>query len=472
MLKVLLTVLPQERGKFCTQSDAVLSRCTSILSKANYAVPPIGLAYLAATIKQFPAANVTLWDAIAQKKKPEDFVAEVTQWQPDLLIATIGTSTYRFNAEILKKIQARLPQTTIVGVGAHVTALPEETLLDGIVDYVIRGEPEYTTLDILEFLAGKKEIQGIAGVSYRRNGKIHHNQARPLIEDLDSLPFPAWDLLETEYAPPFSRKPPFCLLITSRGCPYNCVYCASRVYYGSRWRARSVASVLQEIEQGISLYGYTNFGFWDDTFTISRERVIQLCQEIVARQFNINWICLSRADTVDPEMLSWMAKAGCYQIQYGVETGIQAHLDSLDKGITLESIKQAFRWSCELGIETAAFFMLGHWEETEETLEQTWRFVLELDPDYVSFNILTPYPGTPLYDKVSRHFKGHWEYFDAMHAVLEPKISADYLERFLERCYRRFYFRPSYLARSISRIRDPRHLTQLIKAGLNILRRY
>ncbi len=121
MLRVLLTVLPQERGKFCTQSDAVLSRCTSILSKANYAVPPIGLAYLAATIKQFPAANVTLWDAIAQKQKPEDFVAEVTQWQPDLLIATIGTSTYRFNAEILKKIQARLPQTTIVGVGVGVS---------------------------------------------------------------------------------------------------------------------------------------------------------------------------------------------------------------------------------------------------------------------------------------------------------------------------------------------------------------
>lgn len=472
MLKVLLVVLPQERGKFCTQSDAVLSRCTSILSKANYAVPPIGLAYLAASIRQFSAAKVTLWDAIAQKWKQEDFVEAVTRHQPDLLIATIGTSTYRFNAEILKKIRAELPQTIIVGVGPHVTALPEEILIDGAVHYVIRGEPEYTTLDLFAFLEGKKKVEDVQGISYQQQGQIHHNRARPLIEDLDSLPFPAWDLLEAEYAPPFSHKSPFCLLITSRGCPYQCLYCASKVYYGSRWRARSLESVLQEIEQGISLYGYTSFGFWDDTFTINRERVIHLCQEIVARRFNINWICLSRTDTVDPEMLSYMAKAGCYQIQYGVETGTQAHLDSLGKGITLDKIKQAFRWSWELGIETAAFFMLGHWEETEETLEQTWRFALELDPDYVSFNILTPYPGTPLYDKVSRRFKGRWEYFDAMHAVLEPKISAGYLERFLDRCYRRFYFRPSYLARSISRIRDPRHLTHLIQAGLNILRRY
>jgi radical SAM superfamily enzyme YgiQ (UPF0313 family) len=466
--KVLLSVLPQEKGKFCTQSDAVLSRCTSIVSKANYAVPPIGLAYMAAMIRQHSDAQVILWDAVAQKRSPHDFISAVTSQQPDVLIATIGTSTYPFNAYILKKIRDRLSDTTIVGIGPHVTALPDEALQDGTVDYVIRGEPEYTILELISKNSLNDKVGDVAGISYRLNGNVYHNPPRPLIDDLDGLPFPAWDILDASYAPPFSRKSPFGLIITSRGCPYNCHYCASKVNYGSRWRARSVGNIIREIEHMIH-QGFKNFGFWDDTFTINRKRVIHLCREIVSRKLNIQWICLSRGDTVDPEMLSWMANAGCYQIQYGVETGIQAHLDSLGKGITLDKIRQAFAWSRKAGIETSAFFMLGHWEETRETLEQTWRFALDLDPDYVSFNILTPYPGTPLYERVSERFKNRWEYFDATHAVLDPIISADELERFLKKCYRRFYFRPAYFSRSIRKIQGPRHFWQQIQAGANVL---
>ncbi len=472
-MKVLLVVLPVEEKALSIQTDAVLARCAGIVLKADYILPPIGLAYLASALREWAKAEVAILDSMAERIGTEESLRRIAAHGPAVVFFVLGTPLIDFTARWLKALKGKLPGVKTVAIGGHVTALPEESLRAVPVDFVIRGEPEATASELLFALKGEKKIEDICGVSYREGRSIRHNPDRPLIEDIDRLPFPARDLLPNgKYSAPFARRKPFGLILTARGCPFGCVYCATRGYYGKSWRPRSVESVLAELGEMVSRYGLRDIGFWDDTFTIKRERVEAICRGIIARRLGIEWICLARVDTVDQEMLALMKRAGCYQIQFGVESGDEEVLKRLGKNTTVAQIRDAFRWSREAGIDPAAFFMFGNPGETRESVEKTIALALEIPAAFASFNVNTPYPGCELFEEMKDRLGGDWTQLDAKHASYQDGFDAKSLEAYIQEAYRRFYYRPGYLLRSLGRIRSFGDLGRSAKAAWDVLVRF
>ena len=451
-MKALLAVLPIEKGHYGVQTDAALARCASITSKANYALPPLGLMYIGSLLRSRSDCSVDLVDCVVSRMGEERFLGYLKETIPDLLLFATGTSTLEYDCGLLQKAKLFLPRLRLVAVGAHVSYLAEDVLTQSCIDYAVRGEPELTVAELVEVMNSSKDLGAILGLAYKEGGSVRVNPPRRLLDDIDSLPFPARDLTARYgYSIPFARTDNFTIMITSRGCPYPCVFCATRLYNGNKCRMRSAANVVAEIEQIENRYGIRDVGFWDDTFTLKRSRVMDICNLMLEKRIDAGWICLSRVDTVDGELLRLMKRAGCYQIQYGVESGAQAILDGLKKGITVEQAVKAFDETRMCGIETAAFFMLGCPAETVDSMEKTISLAKRLKADYASFNIATPYPGTELYQKERDRITVGWRGFDAFHPSSEGTLPHKIIEKHLRKAYLRFYFRPAYILRRLCR---------------------
>ncbi|MFH1038930.1 MAG: radical SAM protein [PVC group bacterium] len=472
-MKVLCLIPPAEDKNSSIQTDAVLSRCAGIVLKSHYILTPIGLAYLASALREWTRADVDILDCLAEDLDLEPALCRIKEISPDVIFFVLGTPTLEFSRRWIRMLKESLPVLRVVAVGPHVTALPEKSLRAVPLDYVIRGEPEQAASHLIKALEEGRGINGIKGISYRAGDECRSNPDQPLLEDVDVFPFPARDLLPNEkYAAPFARQVPFGLIVTARGCPFQCVYCATRGYYGKTWRARSVESVISELKEMVNRYRIRDIGFWDDTFTIDRARVIAICRRIIKEGLNIEWICLSRVDTVDPEVLGWMKKAGCYQIQFGVESGSEEVLRALGKNTTVRQIKDAFRWSKETGIDPAAFFMLGNPGETDKNVEETIELALELPAGFASFNINTPYPGCELFEQMKKKLGGDWTHFDAKHASYQTGFDEKSLEKYIREAYRRFYYRPKYIFKLLRQIRSPGDLLKYMKTALDVFRRF
>lgn len=277
------------------------------------------------------------------------------------------------------------------------------------------------------------------------------------ISDLDVLPFPARDLLPNEkYKMPFFGREPFATVISSRGCPYGCSFCRAGVSWGKRVRTRSVPSVIEEIRQLRDRYKMRNIVFMTDSFTFDRDWVLQLCEAMTQQTPEIRWICNSRVDAVDEEILTAMKRAGCLLISYGLESGSQTILDSCHKGISLDDSKRAVALTRQAGIISFGYFILGLPEETWETVHETIDFALEVEPDYALFHIATPFPGTRLYDEALEKgllLNQDWRLCDEESAGIlrTVALSADDLAQARRMAMRRFYLRPRILARELSR---------------------
>lgn len=472
-MKALLLVPPAEDKNSSIQTDAVLSRCAGIILKSHYILTPIGLAYLAASLREWAGFQVEILDCMAEDLDWEGAKKRIKSAAPDLLFFALGTPTLAYTIRWVSTLKEELPRVRIIAVGPHVTTLPEESLKKVQLDFIIRGEPEQAACNLARALSDEKGLEEVKGISYRSNDAIVHNPDQELLGEIDRLPFPARDLLPNEkYSAPFARRVPFGLILTARGCPFKCVYCATRGYYGRTWRPRSVESVIEELKEMVEKHGLKDIGFWDDTFTINRERVIAVCRRIIEEKLGIEWICLSRVDTVDPEILGWMKRAGCYQIQFGVESGDEEILRVLGKNTTIEQVRNAFRWSKEEGIEPAAFFMLGNPGETEESVKKTIELALELPASYASFNINTPYPGCELFEQLKDHLSDDWTHFDAKHTSYQSDFDAKTLERYVREAYRKFYYRPRYVFGALLRIRSWNELMRYLKAAVDVLRRF
>lgn len=471
--KVLCLVPPAEDKKTSIQTDAVLSRCAGIILKSHYILTPIGLAYLASTLREWAAAQVDILDCLVEDLDLEAALKRIKEISPDVLFFALGTPTLDFTREWILELKKDLPNLKVVAVGPHVTVLPGESLREVPLDFVIRGEPEQVACHLIRAWEEGRGVSEVKGISYRKGNELRSNPDQPLLEDVDKFPFPARDLLPNEkYSAPFAHHPPFGLILTARGCPFKCVYCATRGYYGNSWRARSVENVITELKEMVNRYQIRDIGFWDDTFTVNKKRVIEICRRIIEEDLKIGWICLARVDTVDPEILSWMKKAGCYQIQYGVESGDEEVLRNLGKNTTIEQIKRAFQLSRAAGIEAAAFFMFGNPGETEETVKKTIRLALELPADYASFNINTPYPGCELFQRMKEKLGSDWKNFNAKHASYQTGFDEQSLEKHIREAYRRFYYRPKYIFKLLRQIRAPADLFKYTKAALDVFRRF
>ncbi len=369
--------------------------------------PALGLGYLAAVLER-DGHQVRIFDFALYPTAPlEEDVQQVCTFDPEMIGITAMSSVYHSAMQTATLLKAYLGRPIVIG-GPHATVYPERVLAESpVIDCVVRGEGEETIRQLARALDGTgSNLGAIDGLTYRKRSEIVSNPDRPLIRDLDSLPFPARHLFDLKhYGLRTPGGQPMVTVMSSRGCPYNCSYCFKGIV-GRTYRQRSPGNIIAELRQVIDQYDVRNFYFIDDLFTIDRHRLNALTEQLVAARLDIRWQCLGRVDRVDAEVLRKMYAAGCRRIHYGIESGNQQILDGVGKGIKLEQVRQAVRWTQEAGIEVKGYFMLGLPGDTEETLQQTIDLATELDLDETMFSLTTPFPGTRLWDELVKKKPG------------------------------------------------------------------
>ena len=318
---------------------------------------------------------------------------------------------------------------------------------------IVRREGEQTFIELLDKLQTQSSFSNVLGITYRNGDKIARNADRPFIEDLDSLPFPAHHLLPLENLK-HNGKILF-PLISSRGCVYWCDFCSTVRMFGRGYRMRSPKNVVDEMQLVHDKYGVDQVTFYDDAFTVDRNRVMKICDELQSRKLHMTWDCGTRVDMVDRELMKTMHAAGCFAVWLGVESGSEAILGAMNKRIKLDQTRQAYKTAHDVGLMTIANVVLGFPGETEQTARETIRFVKELNPDDVGFYVATPYPGTPMYEQVK---KNGWlritdfDKFDTAGPTFEtPWLSMEKLAKLRYKAYQDFYLRPSYVLRMMRR---------------------
>jgi anaerobic magnesium-protoporphyrin IX monomethyl ester cyclase len=449
-------------------------RCQQRLASFQYVMTPITLPSIAGLLRE-KGYEVFLRDAMALQENVSTVLQAVEQSQARLLIAVSSTVTLENDLAVLAEMKQKIPDLFIALSGTHASSLPEDILQHATsLDAIIRNEPEMTALELAQTLDQESkgnlgnELARVQGLSYRHLGQIFHNPQRPYLEDLDSLPFPARDLLPLDRYRLPTLNEPYTLLIPSRGCPYHCTFCTAHQYYGKKMRLRNPHRVVDEIEEIVQVHQIHQIHMWSDTFTLSRKFVMEFCDEMILRALPVQWMCNGRVDSVDLELLQQMKAGGCTGIAYGVESGVQEILDRCKKDITLEQIQEAFRWTRQAGIDTLAHVIFGLPGETPKTIKSTIRFILALDPTYAQFYCAIPFPGTELREEALRQgwvSDFQWSDYEINHALLEtPQLSRKQLLDWKNRAYLRFYWRPQYLLRQASQYwRSPKELLQKSK---------
>lgn len=364
--------------------------------------PPLGLGYLAAVLER-AGHQVAIFDfGLTPRSSVDEDLAQVASFRPHLVGFTSMTNVYHAAADLARWVKRALGCPIVFG-GPHATVYPLRVLAEPFVDYVVCGEGEETLLELVGALEGKgPNIESIHGLCYKANGELRQNPARPLLTDLDALPFPARHLFDMGqyglYTPDGERM---VTILSSRGCPFNCSYCFKGIV-GRTYRQRSPENIIAELRCVMAEYNVRDFYFIDDLFTIDSRRLEAFTQRVVEEGLEIRWQCLGRVDRVRPELLRKMYQAGCRQIHYGIESGNQRILDGVGKGITLEQVRQAVTWTDQAGIVAKGYFMLGLPGDTLQTIEQTITFATSLDLEEAMFSITTPFPGTRLWDELVR----------------------------------------------------------------------
>jgi anaerobic magnesium-protoporphyrin IX monomethyl ester cyclase len=445
--------------------------------KDKYLEYPIYLAYIAAVLEQ-AGVEVAFVDAVMEEMSIEDFSGAVAKIRPDLVVLECSTPSIYHDLETARAAKESAVGVFVALIGSHPTFFHQQILEENpYVDGIVRGEAELTIRELALGLARGDDLSGVQGLTYRRGDEVRVNAPRPLIEDLDSLPFPARHIVRQEgyRAAIYSGVRPTAM-VSSRGCPYHCVYCLwPETLYGHKFRARSATNIVDEMEQVIKDYGIDEIYFDDDCLTQGKKRVVDMCRLILERGLDVKWIVQARVDTVDRELLSTMKDAGCHYILFGVESGSPKMLEIMKKRITLDRARQAFKDCRELGIKTQAFFLFGVPGEDQQTISETIDFAKELDADSTQFAIAIPHPGTELYQTCIDHgwlIFDNWEDFSAQNSLIETdQLTREDVERARIRAYRSYYFRPKFVSKSLGRVRSLKDLTRLFRGGKSVLDR-
>lgn len=320
----------------------------------------------------------------------------------------VGMSCYLGNLDfclaLAEAVKAVLPRVHVALGGPQVNGSPELCLRSPHVDSLCLGEGEVTLCELLDVLGEPEGLARVRGIWFRdAEGRHVRNPPRPLVRDLDSLPLPALDLYERDFWMTRFKGRAVGPIFGARGCAFDCTFCATKVTWGRSMRFHSPARILQEMDRLRQDYGIDTFGFYDATFAMRRERVLELCALIARHPHKpAGWFCETRAETVDPELLAAMKKAGCLLISYGVETGNERLLKEIKKGCTMDDYRRAIAMTREAGIEVGAYFIIGFPGETPEETANTLRFASELAPDRSGINIAVPYCGTELHEQALR----------------------------------------------------------------------
>ena len=447
---------------------------------------PISLCYLAGYGReQNPDVEFRIIDADAEGLSHDETVARVLEDEPILIGITANTCVFDSVISLVGHLKKALPDTPVILGGHHPSALPEQSLIEANADLVSFGEGEITFDEVIgELRSGNREWSKVDGIVWRNeDGEPVRNGPRALIADLDILPFPARDLIDNElyYPAPTKRVRggPNTMLVSSRGCPYNCGFCSAATIWTRAIRSRSPANLVAEIKQCIDLWGIHSFNFTDELFTVKKPRVLDICRTIVDAKLDISWVCSARAHHLDSETLEAMKAAGCREISFGIESGNEEILEKIDKALKLDEARRVVNLTKKAGIKTHASYIMGYLGETESTLRDTLRFSKELNTSIAAFFIASPLPGTPFYHEAIE--KGYvrpdvkWISYSPLsnkESVVEmPDLPVATIRKWHRKAIREYYLRPRYILSQLFSLRhwyEVQNLFNGFKLFLNI----
>lgn len=438
-----------------------------------YNSAPLGLLYIAAVLEQ-AGETVACIDAAAEQLNVAKTVARVEEFKPDIVGIGSFTVSFETTRRLAKSIREAMPGVPIVLGSYHVTLVPDQAMQDPWFDIGVIHEGEWTMLDIVEHYKGRKSLDNIPGIVFRKpDGTLHRTPDRATFRDLDKLPFPARHLLPPNIYRPIpvdEHEFPKFAMITSRGCPHACAFCQKS---RSGYRSHSPEYIVDEVEHLVRDFGVRDIAFVDSLFCANKRRVYAICDEIIRRGVKVSWTCSTRVEVVDKPLLERMHEAGCWRARFGIESGSDKVLDFISKGITKEKIRAAITAAHEVGLRPKAFFIVGHMVDTRETIEETIEFAKSLPLHDVTVQINTLLPKTPqmeIWQKEGEKYgrlvnsntdeKSFWEPTFVPWG-LEPEDLVELHRKF----YREFYFRPVTIARHAEAIHSWRDVFKYVQAS-------
>ena len=439
--------------------------------------PPLGVAYLAATARR-AGYRASIIDAQALNHSHAQLTRAVAQAGADVVAITATTFNWPVVAQTARRLRASSPGLKIWVGGPQLSLYPDECMEEQAIDVAVVGEGEQPLLELLACAASGDDPAGIPGTITRQGdgGLIKGPPTEP-VQDLDTLPLPAVGLLPLARYHALTLPPRFISMVTSRGCPFRCRYC-SQVYVGGKYREHSAARVLEELTRAVNVFHAAEIVFFDETFSLNRRRVLEICDGILARDLKMRWNIRTRADRLDDEVLRAIRDAGCWSIHVGIESGSARVQRLMNKNLKLDRVAQVLESARRLGLETRGYFMLGYPGETPAEMEQTIRLALELPLDWASFTITQPMAGTDIYVdalQAGAYGSDYWRDY-TLQRVSEPLgyfISAggldqQQLEGLLNSAYRRFYLRPSMILSKLKTARIWREVPSIIRTLMEI----
>jgi anaerobic magnesium-protoporphyrin IX monomethyl ester cyclase len=438
----------------------------SIINSEN---PPLGIALLAA-IWDEQGHTSQIIDAAALRLSTPEIIARINP-ATDFVGITATTPEISSAIRIARKVREKFPHIKIVMGGVHPTIFHEKLVRDNICDMVIRNEGEFPITE----LAKGTPFNLIPNLTWKNSeNEVVINPACTKYVDLNNLPFPAYHklpMLLYHSALGAARKEPSIGMVTSRGCPGKCTFCFSEMF-GSQIRFMSPVKIIEHIEYLQKNYGIKELSFYDDTFTTSKKNVIELCKIILERKIRISWSCFARVDTVTPDLLLLMKKAGCHQIMYGFETTDENILRNINKQTNLNQFQNALVWTKSAGINIRGAFMLGNPGETSASMERAIDFAKSSGIQFAIFNITTPYPGTAIYNEYflkNSLLHQNWDLYNLAQPILKlDTVSEEAVKQYYYKSYRDFHLRPLFILRHLFSIRTFSELRIYSKAAFKI----
>ena len=479
-----------------------------LVSQIDMSIEPLGLAYIAAVLEQ-NGYEVDILDALALgneqlEKLPEgrirvglteaQIASYVENFAPGIVGIGCGFSVYASDSHrIAKCVKQVCPDAIITFGGAHSSIDPELVLRDTNVDIVVRGEGEITFLELVKCVEAGKDYSTIKGtvVRNKESETLIYNEPRELIKDLDELPFPARHLLPMEKYFEFQRKgrvmyryymrKPIAGVVTSRGCPFNCIFCAVRTIWGRTWRGRSAENVVKELKFLVDEYGIKEFAPWDDNISLNKKRLIRICQGLLEDGLDLKWSTPNGIylPSLDEEVLSWMAKSGYYRATFGIESGSEETRKIVRKRIKTEKVREVIRICDKLGIWTNATFIIGFPDEKIDSIEATMKAPMDLGLDFASFYIAQPYPGTDMF-RIFNEYGLMKDGITESGSLFHSKYDTNYfthqeLMELRDQAYRKLVMHrvvsilnPLYINRLIRKINSPEKFVYFLRLGSNL----
>ncbi|OGI03037.1 MAG: hypothetical protein A2104_01835 [Candidatus Melainabacteria bacterium GWF2_32_7] len=436
------------------------------------------LGYMAAVLRKLNY-EAKIMDYPAEKMKWDNYINDFKDFMPDVVVMSITTATIEQDMESFKIAKEIKPEVITIAKGAHFLSCSCEELNKNIykvMDFALSGESEFIIEDLIKTIDNNQPVREVKGLLYWNYEKteILKTLKPNFRDDLDSLPFPARDLMKNKLYPRPDTGKPMATISVSRGCPSSCIYCLTPTVSGKKVRKRSAKNIVDEIQECVEKYGIKDLFFKADTFTIDKKWVTEVCEEILVRGLKVEWGANSRVKPLDPETLKLMKKAGCWLIAFGIESGSEETLEKTKKNATKTEALQAVKWAKEAHLKISGYYLIGFPWETSKHIEETINFAKELDCDYSEFHIVTPFEGTELYEQI-KGTKLLDESATGHDTFINPVMKTHYLStkellNFKNKALKEVYLKPAYIFKTLKGIKSTNELKNYTKFGIRMLK--